>query len=60
MPITRADLAALDRADALAPMRALFDLPAGVIYLDGNSLGPLPRATPARIAEVVGKEWGEG
>lgn len=60
MPLTRADLEALDREDALAPMRALFDLPAGVIYLDGNSLGPLPRATPARIARMVSEEWGNG
>jgi kynureninase len=48
--LTRAALAALDREDALAPFRDEFDLPADVIYLDGNSLGPLPRATPARVA----------
>lgn len=60
MPITRADLEALDRQDPLAPMRALFDLPEGVVYLDGNSLGPLPRATPGRIAEVTEREWGRG
>ena len=34
----------LDAADRLAPLRAQFDLPEGVIYLDGNSLGALPRA----------------
>lgn len=39
--------------------RALFDLPEGVIYLDGNSLGPLPRAVKARMARVVAGEWGE-
>ncbi|GAA4216838.1 kynureninase [Sagittula marina] len=38
--------------------RALFDLPAGVTYLDGNSLGPLPRATAARVAQTVQDEWG--
>ncbi len=48
----------LDAADRLAPLRAQFDLPEGVIYLDGNSLGALPRAVPARVAEVVRAEWG--
>lgn len=51
---------ALDAADPLAQYRACFTLPGGVIYLDGNSLGALPRATPARLAEVVTGEWGEG
>lgn len=58
--VTLADLEALDRADPLAPFREKFVLPEGVIYLDGNSLGPLPRATQARLAEVIGREWGEG
>ena len=48
----------LDAADPLAPLRDLFDLPPGLIYLDGNSLGVLPRATPARIQQVVAQEWG--
>ncbi len=58
--LTRADLERLDRHDPLAPFRGRFALPPGVIYLDGNSLGPLPRATPGRVAEVVTQEWGEG
>jgi kynureninase len=51
----------LDAADPLAGFRDHLarDDP-GLIYLDGNSLGPLPRATQARIAEVVGDEWGAG
>lgn len=52
------DFAALDRADPLAPFRDRFDLPDGVIYLDGNSLGPLPKATRARLATVIDREWG--
>ncbi len=50
---------ALDRTDPLAPLRDEFLLPSGVIYLDGNSLGALPRSTPARVSRVIEKEWGE-
>ena len=50
---------ALDAADPLAAARDLFVLPKGVIYLDGNSLGALPRATGARVARVIECEWGE-
>ena len=58
--MTRNDALALDKADPLAPLRDLFTLPAGVIYLDGNSLGVLPRATAARVQQVVTEEWGQG
>ena len=58
--ITRRTLEQLDQNDPLAPFRDRFVLPCGVIYLDGNSLGPLPRATPARIAHLIQHEWGEG
>ena len=50
----------LDAADPLAEYRERFILPDGVIYLDGNSLGALPTATPARLEEVVRGEWGNG
>ena len=58
--MTRDDALALDAADALAPLREQFSLPEGVIYLDGNSLGVLPRATAARVQAVVQGEWGTG
>ena len=57
---TREDALALDAADPLAPLRAQFALPPGVIYLDGNSLGVLPVATAARVQQVVTEEWGQG
>ncbi len=38
--------------------RALFQLPEGIVYLDGNSLGPLPKTAAARIARTVEAEWG--
>lgn len=41
-----------------AATRARFNLPEGVIYLDGNSLGPLPTAVPERVAEMLANEWG--
>ncbi len=56
----RADAKALDAADPLSPLADLFDLPADTIYLDGNSLGALPRATAARLQQVVAEEWGAG
>lgn len=55
---TRQECLALDAADRLAPLRELFEIPEGLIYLDGNSLGVLPRATPARVQQVVREEWG--
>jgi len=42
-----------------AATRALFDLPEGVIYLDGNSLGPMPRAAVERVRACVADEWGQ-
>ncbi|MFI9238873.1 kynureninase [Streptomyces sp. NPDC053079] len=59
-----AEAAALDAADPLRGKRAEFVLEgdgeegAEVVYLDGNSLGALPRAVPGRVADVVAREWG--
>ena len=57
---TLAQARALDAADPLALFRDRFALPEGVVYLDGNSLGPLPRATAARLADTAQRAWGEG
>lgn len=56
--VTRADLEERDRNDPLAPLREAFDLPPDVVYLDGNSLGPLPRRVAERVGEVVERQWG--
>ncbi|WP_448187769.1 kynureninase [Azospirillum sp. sgz301742] len=56
----RDDVAVLDACDPLASRRERFALPDGVIYLDGNSLGALPKATPAHLERVVRAEWGNG
>jgi kynureninase len=61
LPCNRTYAEQLDLADPLARFRDRFVRPDDVpVYLDGNSLGPLPVATQARIAEVVGSEWGAG
>jgi kynureninase len=57
---TREACLGLDRRDPLHALRDQFDLPQGVIYLDGNSLGARPRAALARAREVVAEEWGRG
>ena len=57
--VTRQQTEMWDGADPLAPFRFEFHLPDGVIYLDGNSLGPLPKRATERIAQVVGREWGQ-
>ena len=60
LKMTREDFAALDAADPLAPFRAEFELPEDILYLDGNSLGPLPRIARERVAACVSAEWGDG
>ncbi len=50
----------LDERDPLAKARDAFQVPHGILYLDGNSLGCMPRAAPERLRRVVDHEWGEG
>lgn len=53
-----ADVRKLDSCDPLRAFRDRFALPEGVIYLDGNSLGALPKSTPQRLASIVLEQWG--
>jgi len=61
LPPHRATLPAKETAMTtdFTATKALFDLPADVIYLDGNSLGPLPRAVAPRVEAAIRAEWGE-
>lgn len=53
------EIAALDEADPLASLRREFEIPEGLLYLDGNSLGPLTRTARERMRTVVEQEWGQ-
>lgn len=57
--ISRANCEVLDALDPLRDLRARFELPDGAIYLDGNSLGALPRRTAERVGALVREEWGQ-
>ncbi len=57
--MTHDEAQALDAADPLRAFRDRFALPAGVIYLDGNSLGALPKATMPLLAGVIETQWGD-
>ncbi|MCR9218802.1 MAG: kynureninase [Alphaproteobacteria bacterium] len=59
--MTHADaLTALDAADPLARFRDAFHLPEGLIYLDGNSLGPAPKAALRAVETAAREEWADG
>jgi kynureninase len=58
--VDRETCLSFDRQDPLAPVREEFAVPDGVIYLDGNSLGALPRQTIVRLNQVITEEWGDG
>jgi kynureninase len=49
----------LDGKDVLREVRSKFELPSGIIYLDGNSLGALPRGLSARVQNLIEQEWGK-
>jgi kynureninase len=57
--VSRKDCEVLDNNDPFKGHRARFHVPEGVIYLDGNSLGLMPKSAPARIADAVTRQWGE-
>lgn len=56
---TREACVAADESDPLASFRDRFELPEGVIYLDGNSLGPRPKGALERATDVITREWGQ-
>jgi kynureninase len=56
--ITLHDCQQRDATDSLRSLRSLFAIPPGVIYLDGNSLGVMPKTAAARAAQVITQEWG--
>lgn len=58
--ITLEQCQAWDQADELAALREQFDVPEGTIYLDGNSLGAMPKNAVVRAQTVVQREWGSG
>ncbi len=58
--LTLEQCVAADRVDPLRGFRARFDLPDGVVYLDGNSLGPMARGTAERVRAAVENEWASG
>ena len=57
MRYTKQDLMELDRTDPLRTARDEFALPEGVIYLNGNSLGAMPKAAPERVKDFMEREW---
>jgi kynureninase len=59
-PTSRARAQELDAANPLRDRRKLFSLPEGMVYLDGNSLGALPRSVSERLGAVLADEWGRG
>ncbi|NNU16436.1 aminotransferase class V-fold PLP-dependent enzyme [Parvularcula sp. ZS-1/3] len=59
-PTSAEEAAAFDAADPLASRRALFEMPEGLTYLVGHSLGPATRTAIARVEEAARQEWAGG
>lgn len=57
--VSREACVARDASDPLASLRDRFVIPDGIIYLDGNSLGPLPRAAADMFNHTIAQEWGQ-
>ena len=57
--VSREMCVARDDSDALAALRDRFVIPDGLIYLDGNSLGPMPRAAANVLSRTIEQEWGQ-
>ncbi len=60
MNTSLADVRGWDAADPLRALRDRFELPGGVIYLDGNSLGAAPRGVAARLQQAISEAWASG
>ena len=58
LPESREEALALDASDPIAGVRDRFELPSGIVYLDGNSLGPPPRGVSERVEDLIRNEWG--
>jgi kynureninase len=58
-PVSRDACVARDVSDPIGALRDRFVIPDGVIYLDGNSLGPLPRAAAVGLGRTIEQEWGQ-
>ncbi|MDN5848311.1 MAG: kynureninase [Nitrococcus sp.] len=56
--LSRDDCERLDSTDALGAFRNRFELPGGIVYLDGNSLGALPAGTRRRLDDLLREQWG--
>jgi kynureninase len=57
-PLSYEDCQVMDRQDTLRPLKDMYQLPQGLVYLDGNSLGVLPKGTQDKVSQAIQHEWG--